>query len=185
MTPTATPDHPAPSEEMDPVLNRDLLADNDCFGCGHENHAGLRIEVRRDPDAADRLVASFTPAAHMVGFAGITHGGIIFTALDCLSTWTATLLGPNRHAGWLLRSARTTYHRPAHTGKPLSLHGWITECGGEWDPAMVHTEARSAGGELCVEADFKVVPLPPEKLTRVAGLRTLPENWRAFLSSGA
>ncbi len=141
--------------------------------------------MRRNPEAADRLVASLTPAAHMVGFAGITHGGILYSALDCLSTWTATLLGPNRHAGWLLRSARTTYHRPAHIGKPLRLHGWITECGGEWGPAMVHTEARSEAGELCVEADFKVVPPASEKLARVAGHETLPENWRDFLSSGA
>ena len=32
-------------------------------------------------------------------------GGAIYTALDCLSTWVATLLGPNRGAAWVLRSA--------------------------------------------------------------------------------
>jgi hypothetical protein len=45
----------------------------------------------------------------------------------------------------------------------------------------VHTEARDAENDLCVECDFKVVPLTPEKLTRIAGLSEMPDNWRVFL----
>ena len=170
---------------MEPILNRDLLPHNDCFGCGLENPAGLHIEVRRDPGKEGRLLGLFTPTAGMAGFPGITHGGAIYTALDCLSTWVATVLGPNRGAGWLLRSATATYHKPAPTGQALTLTGAIRQQAGAWDPVVVHTEARRADGELCVEAEFKVVPLSREKLTAVAGIPELPANWRTFLSGAA
>jgi len=171
---------------MEPILNRDLLRDNECFGCGLDNHTGLRIEVRRDPDSDGFLRGRFTPPpAGMAGFPGITHGGAIYTALDCLSTWVSTLLGPNREAAWLLRSATTTYHKPAPTGQPLTLIGSIRQQAGVWNPVVVHAEARRADGELCVEAEFKVVPLTHEKFTAVAGIRALPANWRAFLSGAA
>lgn len=167
-----------------PPLNRELLADNTCFGCGHENPLGLRIEVRRDPASGDRLEASFTPAEHMSGFPNITHGGAIFTALDCLSTWVATLLGPNRQAAWLLRSAQVTYHKPAATGAPLTLAGRIKSQAGPWEPVVVMTEARRSDGAVCVETEFKVVPLSHERFAEVAGLPELPPNWRAFLGGG-
>ena len=167
---------------MTHTLNADLLPDNTCFGCGLENAHGLRIEIRRDPDAASQLVAQFTPSEHMSGFPSITHGGAIYTALDCLSTWVATLLGPNRQAAWLLRSAQTTYHRPAPTSQPMTLRGWIKEHGGPWEPLLVQTEARGPNGELCVEAQFKVVPLTHARFTEIAGIPELPANWRTFLT---
>jgi acyl-CoA thioesterase FadM len=162
-------------------LNRELLPNNTCFGCGLENPLGLRIEVHQDPDSGQILQARFTPADHMAGFPSITHGGAIYTALDCLSTWVATLLGPNRGAAWLLRSAQVTYHKPAATGSPLTLIGRIKEQGGPWEPLVVLTEARRSDGAVCVEAEFKVVPLSHARFTAVAGIQELPANWRAFL----
>jgi len=167
------------------ILNRELLPRNTCFGCGHDNPHGLHIEVVRDPGTDELLRARFVPGERLVGFPGITHGGAIFTALDCLSTWVATLLGPNREAGWILRSAQTTFHKPAAIGKPLTLTGKVKEHFGPWDPMTVHTEARDAASDLCVECDFKVVPLTPEKLTRIAGLADMPDNWRFFLTKPA
>lgn len=170
---------------VEPILNRDLLPHNECFGCGLENPAGLRIEVSRDPASEGTLRGRFTPLPEMAGFPGITHGGAIYTALDCLSTWVSTLLGPNRGAGWLLRSATTLYHKPAPIGQPLTLIGSIKHQAGAWDPLIVRAEARRRDGELCVEAEFKVVPLSPEKLATVAGIEQLPANWRVFLSGSA
>ena len=96
--------------ELDPVLNRALLPGNTCFGCGHHNAAGLHIDVVRDPEEAQVLRGRFEPTADMIGFPGIVHGGAIFTALDCLSTWVAIVLGPNREAAWVLRSAWPPQH---------------------------------------------------------------------------
>jgi acyl-CoA thioesterase FadM len=94
----------------------------------------------------------------------------------------ATLLGPNRRAGWILRSASVVYKKPAPVGQPITLFGRIVGQGGSWDPLTVRTEARRPDGALCVEAEFKVVPLSAEKLAEVAGIEGIPENWRAFLS---
>lgn len=164
------------------MLNRDLLPDNACFGCGHANHAGLRIEIVRDPEK-DALRATFKPTMDMSGFPGITHGGAVFTALDCLSTWVATLLGPNRTAGWLLRQGTATYHKPAPAGETLTLTGRIKEQGGEWDSMTVHCEARRADGAVCVEGDFKVIPVSAEKLAQLTGVSEIPDNWKYFLST--
>lgn len=170
---------------MELILNLDLLADNTCFGCGLENPAGLRIEVFHDPETDGALRARFTPTDEFTGFPGITHGGAIYTALDCLSTWVATLLGPNREAAWVLRSATTVYHKPARRGEPLTLAGWIKSQGERWEPLTVHAEARCAAGTLCAEGEFKVVPLSVERLTEIAGIERLTENWQAFLSGAA
>ena len=167
---------------MDIPLNRALLPDNTCFGCGLENPAGLHIEVRHAPDAPHRLRAMFRPTATMTGFPGITHGGAIYTTLDCLSTWVATLLGPNRSAAWLLRSASITYQKPAPAGEPLTLEGWIKDQAGSWDPLLVATEVRRADGVVCVEAEFKVVPLSHDRFKEVAGIDAMPANWRTFLA---
>lgn len=166
-------------------LNRELLTNNTCFGCGLENPLGLGIEVHRAPGSEHTLQARFTPGDHMAGFPNITHGGVIYTALDCLSTWVATLLGPNRSAAWLLRSAQVTYRRPAATGAPLTLIGRIKEQGGPWEPVVVQTEARQGDGAVCVETEFKVVPLSHARFQEVAGIPEMPANWKAFLDGGA
>jgi acyl-CoA thioesterase FadM len=168
--------------DSEAVVNRSLLAGNTCFGCGHQNHAGLKIEIFHDTRTAEVLCGRFVPTTAMTGFPGIVHGGTVFTALDCLSTWVAMLLGPNPEAAWVLRSANVVYHKPASADEPLSLTGWIKDRGDRWDPLVVHTEARRGDGLLCVDGDFKVVPLSADKLANIAGLRDLPENWRAFLS---
>ena len=166
---------------MPSILNRDLLPDNHCFGCGLLNPHGLRIEVAGPPPDDGRLRAKFHPTADMTGFPGITHGGAIYTALDCLSTWVASVLGPNPKAAWILRSGNVVYHRPARVGEALDLSGSIREQAGAWEPMTVATEARRSDGELCVTAEFKVVPLPPDKLKTIAGIEEIPANWRSFL----
>lgn len=167
---------------MTSLINRDLLPHSTCFGCGLDNPMGLQISVFPDPPRDGALRAELLPQEHMAGFPGITHGGVIYTALDCLSTWVATLLGPNRRAVWILRSATTTYRNPALVDQPLTLEGSIKSQGGPWEPVVVRTEARRADGEVCVEAEFKVVPLSQDKLLAISGLPELPANWRFFLS---
>lgn len=167
---------------MEPALKRDLLSENVCFGCGPANPAGLRIEVFDRPGAGGALRARFSPTQAMAGFPGMTPGGAVYTALDCLSTWVATVRGPNRGAAWVLRSAEAVYHRPTLIGEPLTLIGWIKEQGDRWDPLTVRAEARRADGALCVEGDFKVVPLSAQRLTEIARIDPLPENGRIVVS---
>lgn len=157
-----------------------MLPGNVCYGCGESNPNGLRITVDRDPEDARRIVGTFLPREHMIGFPGITHGGAIYTALDCMATWTGMVLRGTR-AIWILRSASMKYHRPAFQGAPVSLSASIEEEGGEWEAIVVRCEARDAERNLLAEGRFKVIPLPPGKFRSMTGIETLPENWTRWL----
>lgn len=169
---------------MTELINRDLLAGNCCFGCGHDNPDGLKIEVTRDPEAADRLTGIFEPKDYMTGIPGIIHGGAIFTALDCMAAWAPTYLRRETRAIWILRSASIKYHRPARQGQTLLLSSLIVEETGEWAPVIVRAEARDREGTLLAEGSFKLLPLGREKFKAIAGIDELPENWRHLLEPG-
>ena len=165
------------------LLNKKLLPGNVCFGCGHENPDGLRIAVKRDPMDSRRLIGTFEPQEHMIGFPAVTHGGAIYTAMDCMSTWSGMALRRTK-AMWLLRSATVKYHRPAFQNNPISLSAMIEEEGEEWEAIWVRVEARNPEGALVAEGRFKVIPVPPEQFKSIVRAPDLPENWMGWLDSG-
>ena len=74
-----------PSTTSSEVLSSIESNARQCFVCGPENPVGLHITFRLDDDVCR---AEFTPADHHCGFDGITHGGIIFSALDdVMANW--------------------------------------------------------------------------------------------------
>lgn len=163
------------------IFNQTLLPDNQCFGCGHSNHQGLKIEICRDEQNPNQLKATFNPADYLIGFPGITHGGAIYTALDCLAAWVPTALRRETKAIWILRHATMTYHRPALQGQELLLTGFIQEEGKPGESIVVQTQAHNAKGDLLAEGTFKVIPLPVEKFKKVSGLEKIPENLKYIL----
>ena len=169
----------------DQPVNVTLLPGNSCFGCGHENPTGLKIEIFREPVNRGRLRGRFTPTEKTAGFPNIAHGGSVYTALDCLSTWTATLLRKERGAVWILRSASVTYHRPVPIGQPVNLNGRIVSQRGAWQPVEVRAEARDADGEMLVDGTFKVVPLNVERFKKLAQIDEMPKGWQDLLRAGA
>lgn len=60
-----------------------------CFGCGLDNPRGLKLDGFT-VDGAE-VTAPFTPASDFAGFEGILHGGVVATALDEVSAWSAML----------------------------------------------------------------------------------------------
>ena len=163
------------------LLNRAVLPGNACFGCGPENPEGLRITVFRDPGDPERILGEFDPRDHMTGFPGITHGGAIYTALDCMATWCGMVLRKTK-AMWILRSATMKYHRPAFRGRPISLSASIErEEDDEWKAIEVRAEARDPAGNLLAEGRFKVIPVPPGKFREMTGIDELPGNWVRWL----
>lgn len=163
------------------ILNRDLLPGNDCFGCGLENKHGLHIELFQKEEEKDKLHGIFHPPPYLAGFPGITHGGIIYTALDCLAAWVPTILKKEIKAIWILRHASITYHRPAHEGDDIFLTGKIVQEGLATEPLTVHATAYNVQNDLLTEGNFKVIPLSVEKFKKVAAIDQLPKNWRIFL----
>ncbi len=61
------------------VLNNTDLNEGLCFGCGHNNPIGLKMNFTRD---GDTLRAEFTPDKLYQGWPGLVHGGIINCLLD-------------------------------------------------------------------------------------------------------
>ncbi len=166
---------------MNQILNRTILPDSDCFGCGFSNANGLHVEITRDSENGDRLLATLQPGDHMTGFPGITHGGVIYTAMDCLAAWVPRILRSDTKAIWILRSASVKYLKAAKQGETLSLVGRIASEGKRWQPVEVHTEARNPAGELLTEGMFKVVPLTAERFKQVAGIEEIPGSWREMI----
>lgn len=165
------------------LLVAEVLPGNACFGCGQENANGLRVAIFRDPENPKRILGEFDPQHYMTGFPGITHGGAIYTALDCMATWSGMVLRKTK-AMWILRSATMKYHRPAFQGKPISLSAVIENEGDQWEAIEVRAEARDSQGDLLAEGSFKVIPVSPEKFKAMIGIDKLPEGWARWLGDG-
>ena len=59
---------------------------NNCFVCGPHNPIGLKLSFTIDEDNICR--SQFTPAENHCGYDGVTHGGIVFSALDdVMANW--------------------------------------------------------------------------------------------------
>jgi acyl-coenzyme A thioesterase PaaI-like protein len=58
---------------------------NRCFVCGPSNSIGLKLKFRLDEDVCR---SEWTPASEHCGYDGVTHGGLIFSALDdVMANW--------------------------------------------------------------------------------------------------
>lgn len=58
---------------------------NNCFVCGPDNPIGLHLTFRMDGTVCR---SEFTPDQRHVGFDGMTHGGILYSALDdAMANW--------------------------------------------------------------------------------------------------
>jgi acyl-coenzyme A thioesterase PaaI-like protein len=160
-------------------LNEELLQGNTCFGCGPANPEGLHIRIFRDGDSRNRLVGHFSPRPTASGFPHIVHGGLQFTALDCMAGWVMLVLRSPGRSMPLTVSATMRFQRAAKVGEALSLSAEVVrEAAGPKEPLLIHTELRSSGGELYSQADFEYVLLPEASFKRVVGVDTLPDSYR-------
>ena len=96
-----------------------------CYGCGPANPQGLHLESIPDPDN-QRVLATFTPAAHHHAFPNTLNGGIIGTLLDCHCNWSAAwfyMLEQQEDIPPCTVTAEytITLKRPTPMGTPLSL----------------------------------------------------------------
>lgn len=90
-------------------------ADN-CFVCGTHNPIGLCLEFRLEDDVC---YSEFTPGEHHCGYDGITHGGIIFSALDDVMANWLFLKGIRAYTA----KCNIRYKDPLPTGTEIQLAG--------------------------------------------------------------
>mgnify|MGYP000091101020 FL=1 len=142
-------EHPAVNSNAE---STDPLAASECFVCGPDNPTGLKLTFLLE---GEYCIAAFTPGEFHCGYRGITHGGIIFSALDDVM------------ANWLfLRGERAVtakcnlrYKTPLPTGIPTQLKSWCLKRKGRL--AMMASEIRRKDTlELIAECDatFMVSP---------------------------
>ena len=65
--------------------------DNDCFFCGSENEAGLKLKFHFD-SVKTEVYTEYSPAQHFVGQGNILHGGIQMGLLDEIMGWTSYVI---------------------------------------------------------------------------------------------
>jgi acyl-coenzyme A thioesterase PaaI-like protein len=161
------------------ALNEQFLPGNTCFGCGLDNPEGMRIRIYRDGDSDTALAGTFDPRATMGGFPQIVHGGLQFTALDCMAGWCALMLrGKHRPLMPLTKNASMRFLRPARLGAQLSLRARIVgEAAAPKDPIRIQTSIVDAEGNALSEADFDYVLLPEDRFKKAVGIDALPDSY--------
>ena len=89
---------------------------NHCFVCGPGNPIGLHLAFRIEQDVCR---AEFTPGEHHCGYDGVTHGGIIFSALDDVMANWLFLKGVRAYTA----KCDIRYKGSLPTGVPVRLEG--------------------------------------------------------------
>jgi acyl-coenzyme A thioesterase PaaI-like protein len=116
-----------------------------CFVCGPENPVGLHITFRLDNDVCR---AEFTPADHHCGFDGITHGGIIFSALDDVMANWIVLQGMQAFTA----KVDLRYKGSLPTGTAVTLEGRCLKAKGRL-MQMQGRMLRADNGQVVAECD--------------------------------
>ena len=103
--------------DTDTQLVQGLRSDaNLCFVCGPENPIGLRLQFRIEDDVCR---SEFTPLPHHCGYDNVTHGGLIFSALDDVMANWIYLKGDKAFTA----KCEIRYKDDLPTGTPVRLEG--------------------------------------------------------------
>ncbi len=127
-----------------------------CFACGTANPIGLNLEFNVK---GDRVFAEITPGKYHVGWADITHGGIISTLLDEVMSWTILYF---KRIFFVTRKMELKYIKPVSTGVPLVVSGSIIS-GNESDKIIyVRGELRDENNTLLARSKGEFVKIDRE-----------------------
>lgn len=102
------------------MSERPTYTDNNCFVCSQTNPIGLRIPYRMD---GDLCLGEFTPGPNHVGWDDVTHGGILFSALDDVMANWLFLQGIHGHTA----RCDTRFRKPLRVGTPVIVEGRLLE----------------------------------------------------------
>ena len=161
-----------------------MLSGNTCFGCGPENPDGLRIRILRDGDRRDRLVGEYVPRATQEGFPRIVHGGLQFTALDCMAAWLIFGFRVEERSIPLTQSGKVRYRRPTPIDRALGLSSEIVSAAPAPSDSkaqeilQIRTELTSESGDVLTIADFEYSTVPESTFRRMMGIDELPDSFR-------
>lgn len=133
-----------------------------CFGCGSANPIGLHLDGFT-VDGTD-VIAPFAPRADFTGFEGTLHGGIVATALDEISAWSAMFTH-----GVLVFTAKLDirYRSQAGSADQFEMRGTVLERRGR---RLKIAGQMNRGGSVVAESNGLFIVA--EELTHDVGLTT-------------
>jgi acyl-coenzyme A thioesterase PaaI-like protein len=126
------------------TLERARSDANKCFVCGPGNRRGLQIEYRMDGDVCR---ASFTPGEFHMGYDQMTHGGILYSALDDVMANWLFLQGTRAHTA----KCEIRYRQPLVVGTPIELEGRLVRKK-SLVAILEGTARRASDGEIVADA---------------------------------
>ena len=149
-----------------PVAIQDQVPDNECFGCGPHNAAGLKIKSYWQGNEA---TCRYEPQAHQTaGPPHILNGGIIATLIDCHCICTALAyayeqqgrpIGSEPTLWFATGRLDVRYVRPTPIAAPVELRASVKSAAGR--KLDIECELLS-GGEVTATADVMAVQVPDE-----------------------
>lgn len=141
-----------------------------CFVCGRENPAGLKLEFYSPSPGHSR--AEINLPHKYEGYPGIVHGGVIAAILD--ETGGRAYMD-DQHPFMVTAQLNVRYRKPVPIETPLIVHGEAVERKGRVSKA--HSEIRSIAGEVLAEADLVLVDIP-EEVTEGVDLEAM--GWHVY-----
>lgn len=115
---------------------QDHMPGNICFGCGSENHEGLKIHSRWEGEVS---VCEWTSEPRYQGWKGLMNGGILATLMDCHCMGTAMAaayraegrdLGSGPYYRYATAHIEVDYLKPTPNDRPITLRAQVIEMQG-------------------------------------------------------
>lgn len=151
----------------EPVVWR-LPHSHTCFVCGESNRYGLDLRLQTD---GRRVWSRFTPVERYMGYAGITHGGIITAALDEIMGW-----GPTIRTGRFCMAVdlHIQLRKSLPIGKEVTVLGEATDVSRRiWEG---RGEIRDGDGTIYVLGTGRFMPMSREETDRVMDMLIFDEG---------
>lgn len=150
-----------------------------CFVCGEDNRCGLNIRFLTD---GLRVWTTLTPRETHMGYAGITHGGVLTAVLDEAMGW-APAVRTGRFC--MAIELQLELRRSVPIGQPMIVVGEMTDASRRiWEGRGV---IRDAEGVVYVRGAGRFMPMSREKTDQVMDMLIFDDGTvpRELLASGS
>lgn len=127
---------------------------NQCFGCGGDNAAGMKLTFEQD-NANRKIVGRFVLGERYQGGAGFAHGGIIALLLDEAMGKVCRF----REVHAVTAELSVEYLKPVAVGKEIVVEGRETEMNGR--NLFMSGEIRNENGDVLARGKGRFVVIQP------------------------
>lgn len=131
-----------------------------CYGCGTLNEHGLQIKSFW---AGEDVVCAWRPKPYHIGHPGILYGGLIASAVDCHSIWTASAhavrqagleMNESQRIPFVTGTLSISYRKPVPIDQAIELRARVVDFTERKSVVKCTVASR---GTLCAEASLIAV----------------------------